>query len=211
MQRIRVKFSKDGPMRFTSHLDLAQTWERLLRRANVPVAYSQGFNPQPRLNLAAALPLGFTSQCELVDILLEVDPEEPVKLDQLQGKMSAAAPLGLTIRQITPVADLKEKALQAQLEAIEYRVRVEPTADLDQRIQELLAANTLERERRGKIYDLRPLLKDLYLGESPGEVWMLLATQPGGRTGRPDEVLSALNLDPLAAQVHRTRLILRPQ
>ena len=60
-------------MRFTGHLDLHRAWERTFRRAGLPLAYSQGFNPHPRLNLASALPLGFTSEGEVIDVWLEQD------------------------------------------------------------------------------------------------------------------------------------------
>lgn len=69
--RLRLTFAKTDAMRFTGNLDLHRTWERTIRRAGLPLAYSQGFHPQPRLNLASALPLGFTSQFEMVDVWLE--------------------------------------------------------------------------------------------------------------------------------------------
>ena len=65
--RLRIVFAKTEAMRYTSHLDLHRTWERTIRRANLPLAYSQGYNPHPRINLASALPLGFTSDCEVVE------------------------------------------------------------------------------------------------------------------------------------------------
>ncbi len=61
MQRLRLTFAKTAAMRYTGHLDLHTTWERTLRRARLPLAYSQGFHPQPKIQLASALPLGFTS------------------------------------------------------------------------------------------------------------------------------------------------------
>jgi len=192
-------------MRFTAHLDLAQAWERLLRRARLPVAYTQGYNPQPRFNLAAALPLGFTSQCEMADIWFDGE----TILGRLVELLNAAAPPGITVHDAWEV-DLKEKALQAQLLAIEYRVLTTHPADLTGRIEALLAAASLIRDRRGKEYDLRPLVEDVWLDQESGEMWMRLSARPGG-TGRPDEVLEALGLDPLAAQVHRTRLIFTPQ
>ena len=77
-QRLRLTFAKTEAMRFTGHLDLHHTWERTFRRAGLPLAYSQGFNPHPRLNLASALPLGFTSECEVIDVWLEqeMEPEQ---------------------------------------------------------------------------------------------------------------------------------------
>jgi radical SAM-linked protein len=69
--RIQITFSKTGAMRFTGHLDLHRAWERTFRRAALPLAYSQGYNPRPKMNLASALPLGFTSECEVIDVRLE--------------------------------------------------------------------------------------------------------------------------------------------
>lgn len=199
MQRIRVQFGKGGPMRFTGHLDLARAWERLLRRAGLPVAYSKGYNPRPRLNLAAALPLGITSECEVMDLWLE----EAVPLDELPARLSAAAPPGLTIHSVEAVP-LKSAALQAQLTAVEYRAAVDPDPELARRVDALLAAASLPRERRGKPYDLRPMVESVWT--EGGALWMRLAARPS-KTGRPDEVLRALGLDPLGVQIHRTRLI----
>ena len=71
MERIRICYAKTEPLRYTSNLDVHKVWERLLLRARLPLAYSQGFHHQPRINQAAPLPLGFTSRVEMVDIWLE--------------------------------------------------------------------------------------------------------------------------------------------
>ena len=65
VMRIRITFVKQGALRYTGHLDLHKLWERAARRAELPLAYSQGFHPQPKMNMAAALPLGFSSRCEV--------------------------------------------------------------------------------------------------------------------------------------------------
>ncbi len=202
MHRVRIQFGKTGPLRFTGHLDLAQAWERLLRRARVPVVYSKGFNPQPRLNLAAALPLGFTSECELVDVWLEAH----IPAAELLQRLTAAAPPGLTIHKVEEAA-IKAPSLQSQLKAAEYNIVLEPLPDLKGRVDALLAAVTLPRERRGKSYDLRPLVLAIWL-DAEG-IGMQLAAMPGS-TGRPDEVLLALGLDAPVARIHRTRLIFKP-
>ncbi|MCJ7807809.1 MAG: TIGR03936 family radical SAM-associated protein, partial [Dehalococcoidia bacterium] len=69
MQRIRVTFSRGEEVKYLSHLDLMRLWERALRRADIPLAYSQGFSPHPRISIAAPLPIGVTSSSELMDIL----------------------------------------------------------------------------------------------------------------------------------------------
>jgi radical SAM-linked protein len=201
MQRIRIRFGKDGPARFTSHLDLAQAWARWLRRAQIPIAYSKAFNPQPRINLAAALPLGFTSEAELLDAWLE----EPMAPAEIAEQLAPAAPPGLTAYEVWEV-DLKEKSLQARLTAVEYKVTGSFAPGLDQRIEMLLASETLPRDRRGKDYDLRPLIEHIWLENDDSAIGMRLVARPGAM-GRPDEVLLALRLDPLQALIHRTQLI----
>lgn len=204
MQRIRIRFGKEGPARFTSHLDLAEAWARWLRRAGVPVAHSHGCNPQPRINLAAALPLGFTSEAELMDIWL-ADPIDPVEIAQ---QLVPTAPPGFTVYDVWE-ADLKEESLQAALTAVEYRVTGPFPVDLAQRVEAILASDHLPRERREKTYDLRPSIEHLGLEPEDHTLGMRLVTRPGA-AGRPDEVLLALGLDPHEALIHRTRLIFEP-
>lgn len=185
-------------MRFTGHLDLMRAWARLLRRADLPVAYTQGYNPQARLNLAAALPLGFTSECEVIDIWLK----ESLLPEEFLVRAAAAVPPGLTVHAAREVG-LKAKSLQSQLLATAYRVTLTPSPDVACRVEALLAVSSLPRERRGKEYDLRPLIEDVWLEEEG--IGMRLVARPGA-TGRPDEVLLALGLDALSYRIHRTHL-----
>jgi len=69
--RLRITFSKEGWLIYSSHLDLMRVWERALRRAGAPLAYSGGFNPRPKLQIARALPLGHVGEGELIDVWLE--------------------------------------------------------------------------------------------------------------------------------------------
>ncbi|MCP4424619.1 MAG: DUF2344 domain-containing protein [Chloroflexi bacterium] len=214
VQRLRLTFSKTGPTRFIGHLDLARTLERSFNRAKIPIAYTQGFNPRPRMQFAAALPLGYTSECELVDIWLK-EALEPEKANQ--QSMSKIAP-GLTVHRVEDV-DLKEPALQMQTAVSTYNAALldeTDTAILQQRIADLLAANShirvRARKKKNKEYDLRPLIYDLSLTEAEGQavVHMKLALEQD-KNGRPDEVLLALELDPLATRIHRTAIILATQ
>ena len=78
MQRIRLRYAKRGPLRFTSHRDFARAFERAVRRAGVPIAYSQGFTPHPKISYASAAPTGVASEAEYLEIGLQavVDPVE---------------------------------------------------------------------------------------------------------------------------------------
>jgi len=241
--RLRVTFSKGGPLVYTSHLDLARAWERALRRAGVGLVYSGGFNPRPKLQLAAALPLGHTAEAELLDVWLE----KPTRgrgaeergsrgvVEDFARALSPVLPDGLTISQVRQVM-LNEPALQTQVVAAEYCVTVEwypesvegwdePTEAVEARIERVLAATELPQERRGRRYDLRPLIERLWLERCPepcpeprrragegqvvgGEVvlGMQLAARAGA-TARPEAVLDVLGMGEAFARYHRRRLL----
>ncbi len=212
--RIRLTFAKTEAMRFTGHLDLHRSLERVLRRAGLPIAYSEGFNPRPRLNLASALPLGFTSAGELADFLMT--EEQP--LPDIEAALREALPPGIEILNLESVPPRLPK-LQTQMQSAEFHAALLlPQTGLDERIANLLAADTLPRERRRKrkvkVYDLRPLILDVQRREDDElgrpRLYMHLRAQEGA-TGRPDEVLDALEISAHDARITRTRLILAPQ
>ncbi len=109
--RIRITFAKQGALRYTGHLDLHKLWERTARRAELPLAYSQGFHPQPKMTIAAALPLGFSSRCEVMDMRLQND----IPLEGLSEKLQNTLPTGIRVIGVECVDD-REPALQTQVE-----------------------------------------------------------------------------------------------
>lgn len=206
--RVRVQYAKGASLRFTGHLDLQRIWERLLRRTKLPVRYSQGFHPRARLNLASALPLGFISEAELLDFWMD----EPLPIEEINSRLMAATPPGLTIHSVKMVS-MQEDALQSQMTSSEFEITFfnnQDTAALQEKVGELLAQPEIIRTRREKTYDLRPLilnLKVLTLAEEETGVWMRLNADPGA-TGRPDEVMSALGYTNTDYLVRRIALIL---
>ena len=202
--RVRVTFAKQGALRYTGHLDLHKIMERSLRRAELPLAYSQGYHPQPKINLAAALPLGFASRAEVMDIWLNEDVENVV------APLQANVPPGLTILDAAQV-DEREPSLQTQVIAAEYQVEIkeeEHASHLDERVATVLAADSLPRERRGKQYDLRPLIEALTPTPLPlGEGLFMRVTAREGATWLPEEVLYVIGIPLEATRIERTRLI----
>ena len=93
VQRIRIRYAKRGPLRFTSHRDFARAFERAIRRASVPIAYSQGFTPHPKISYASAAPTGVASEAEYLEIGLQA----PVDPDELRRALDASLPPGLDI------------------------------------------------------------------------------------------------------------------
>ena len=208
MQRLRITFAKTAAMQYTGHLDLHKTWERTLRRARLPLAYSEGFNPHPKIQLAAALPLGFTSSCEMVDLWLET----PQPLGPARAALERAVPPGIVIAEVAEVP-ATSPSIQTQVTATEYRVVWLASVDMEDlkaRVAALLAADTLPRVRREKGYDLRPLIEALTLedaaADAPNLVMRLAARE--GATGRPEEVVDALGWPPASAAYHRQRIFL---
>jgi radical SAM-linked protein len=209
VQRLRLTFAKTAAMKFSGHLDLHKTWERTLRRARLPLAYSEGFHPQPKMQLAAALPLGFTSECEAMDVWLET----PQDLGEARAALERAAPPGIRLIEIREAPE-KSPALQTQVASAEYRVVATSAlspAEMDARIADLLAAPEIKRTRRGKEYDLRPLVEALARVESDqlGHTLAMRLAAREGATGRPEEVVAALGADPAQAAFHRTKLIFK--
>ena len=200
--RIQITFSKQGALRYTGHLDLHKLWERAARRAELPLAYSQGFHPQPKVNIAAALPLGFSSRCEVLDMRLERD----IPLDGLQDKLQQTLPTGIRVFAIESV-DERAPALQTQVTSAEYEVTLTEAvagSDLKRKVDSVMEAESIIRERRGKIYDLRPLIEELKVSPD-GKIFMRLTAKEGA-TGRPEEVLDVLGIAFDETRIERTRL-----
>jgi len=210
--RLRITFSKSSALRYTGHLDLQKIWERTARRAGLLLAYSKGFHPLPKIQLAAALPLGFSSRAELVDIWLESAGFDPQMAILLQN---AASP-GLGILKIEEV-DIHAPPLQTQVVSSEYEVTLlEPGtgSGLTRSLSAVMEAASLPRQRRGKDYNLRPLIEELAIKPDPSggydekiKVFMRLASRAGA-TGRPEEVLEVLGISPEGTRIERVHLIL---
>ncbi len=211
-QRLRVAFSKGEEIKYVSHLDLVRAWERTLRRADLDLVYSRGFNPRPRLVFASALPVGFTGRAEMVDILLE----RPVDPQVFASRVVQQLPAGLELVSAEEI-DTALPALPNQVVAAEYEVSVESQDSLDgvqARLDGLLAAESIPRRRErpdgDRVYDLRPLVNKLWItGRQAHTYVIVMQLQAGGQgTGRPDEVMAALDMRQTVRGIERVRLLL---
>lgn len=213
VQRLRLTFSKNGPARYIGHLDLARTLERSLNRARIPIAYTQGFNRRPRLSFAAALPLGYTSEYELADIWLHEEMEAQAALEQMMERMAPG--IEITAVEQASITDPSMQSLTTSARYVITPFTGQVMADVAQRVEQILKEPSLIRERKsgkgaGKRYDLRPLIVDLAAdyGRQGDVILTMTLLLMSGKTGRADEVLAALDLDPLAAHIHRTLITL---
>ncbi len=204
--RAQITFSKMGALRYIGHLDLQTLWERAARRAGLPLAYSHGFHPQAKINFASALPLGFSSRAEVLDMRLQSD----VELGELPRRLEAALPPGIRILDVERV-DEAAPPLQTRVRSAEYEVSLLEQADvaaLESAMRRLMETTSIPRTRREKQYDLRPLIEELKLERQGGElkISMLLAAREAA-TGRPEEVLDELGISAGNARIERSRLI----
>jgi radical SAM-linked protein len=209
-QRLRVTFAKREEVKYISHLDLTRLWERALRRAEVPLLHSQGYNPRPKISFASPLAVGITGQREILDVMLE----RPLAPLDFASAVNRQLPVGVTLVEVQEVyATLP--ALQTQVQGAEYLATVavsEDTRQLEERITSLLGSDQLPRQRRGREYDLRPLLEKVWLETQEVDHYVLGMRLRAGEqgTGRPDEVLDELGLADQVKSITRTRLYFSP-
>lgn len=203
--KVRIRFRKAGDLRLIGHHDLLRSFERMLRRAGLPIHFTEGFNPKPRLVFPLTLPLGVVGCQEVVD--LELDAELP--LEDLRQRLVEQAPAGLEILTL----QRRERRRTGQVCQVTYRLPLPPQRgrELPERIAALLAlpACWVERSRpQARRIDVRPYILALRLAD--GAIEMDLRVTPTG-TARSQEILGLLGLEDLLASgsiLERSRLLL---
>lgn len=193
-EKVRIRFRKEGPLRFVGHQDLLRCWSRLTRRADLPVRMGEGFRPRPRLSSPLSLPLGMDGWEEI----LELELVESLSALEVRSRLEDQCVDGLTIVSVS-VHSTKERT---RVVAIEYVCPLPETVRLEEvlrRRDELLAADRLVVERRSpgkptRTKDIRPLV--LTVDVEPSEVRLRLQVTAEGAP-RPWEVLEALGLESL--------------
>ena len=214
--RLRVRFAKTGEMALLSHLDLVRMLERALRRSQLPVSFTGGFHPLPRLQLALALPLGAEADSDWLDLSFT----EVVQPEQLMDRLAPLLPQGFALLEAHGVP-VKSPALSQMLQSAHWRLCLQPSgADplpAERRCQEalgeLLGAEALpleelDRQGRRRRRDLRPLLLDLHWHQwSPQRLELGLETlvQANGRSLKPDQLRQLLS-QRLGCELQQTQL-----
>lgn len=196
--RVRLRFTKLGKVRFTSHRDVARMWERALRRTRVPVAWSQGFSPRPRLHFGLALSTGHESRAEYLDLDLVPTGPMPVDIEGLPDLLTPALPIGIDVTAVAPV-EAGTDSLQSAVTSSSWRAAVQdPDGYLRPAVERLLAADeiVITRQRKGQDVtdDIRPYVLDLVVGgvtDDGTELACELGTQPRGL--RPAELIAVLD------------------
>lgn len=208
VQRLRVTFARGDDMKYITHLDLMRYWERALRRAELPVAYSEGFSPHAQLSLAAPLAVGTTGEAELMDVFMAEAIAPRTLIEKLTPQLSP----GLSIRNVQE-AGLTLPALQADVRFAEYEVDVPVAEDIAGAVARFLAAETVpwehKREDEVRSYDIRALVEHIELihRDDAGATLRMRLKNDNKGSGRPEQIVAALGL--LApTRIHRTQLVL---
>jgi radical SAM-linked protein len=204
---VRIRFCKRGPVRFIGHRDVARNFERAFRIEELPLAFTLGFSPRPKVGFGLALSVGHESDAEYLDVELTHDPraDGPAGLDRFPEALSLALPEGIDVTGVAPIAD-RAPSLQEAVTAVEYRIEVShvipgttaPAEAVATSVASVLDAPSLEigRTRKGREVDedVRPAIRRMELLEvdaTAASFQLELATQP--RNARPGDVVAALN------------------
>jgi radical SAM-linked protein len=195
---VRLRYTKRGKIRWISHRDVARALERAFRITQLPLAFTEGFSPRPKVSFGLALSTGHESEAEYLDL----EFLHPVDLRELPALLTTALPEGMEIVDAVPLSE-RAPALQEAVTAVEWQVGVahndgSPVASEDVRmcVEAALAVEALpaERRRKGRIVteDVRPVIRRIDVPDANGdtEIVMELSTQP--RSAKPGEILAAI-------------------
>lgn len=195
VQRLRVRYAKRGRLRFTSHRDFGRAFERAIRRAGLPVAFSSGFSPHPRISYANASPTGAATEAEYLEIALR----EVVRPAEAQRMLSAQLPEGLDVLEVVVAGP---GALADRLQASHWRIRLPGVTEADAAaaVTAFLERSEIEIQRMTKkglrTFDCRGAVLRLSVSSEPESAdscaILEVVLRHGTPAVRPDDVLAGL-------------------
>jgi len=207
MPKLRLLFTKDGPARYISHLDLMQVFRRAFARADIPLTFTQGFNPHPYLSAALPLPTSFASRCELLDFETELgvpsaavesealpEAREPQDWTKLPARLNAALPTGIT------VLEVYEEARPVKfIDGVLYEIRVackKESAPCADEVRALFGGEPLMTEKRTKrgvsTVNLLDYIRSLTVEAMPGGLLLTASLPAGDQSLNPEYLVHAL-------------------
>lgn len=198
VQRVRIEYSKKGPIRYIGHLDLMHTFFRALKRANLPVSYTQGFNPRIKCSFSPALPLGFASEAEYIELYLD----KKIDISSSIGNLQKELPQGLTVRDMEKLP-LFGKSNNVKIKTVTYRINLQQffgkstvpgqasKEDIEGKIRNFLDKEEIllinKKERR---VNVRPLILSIEM-EKDWNIRLLLKVR-GGFNFNPRIIIKTL-------------------
>jgi radical SAM-linked protein len=202
VQKLRIRYAKRGRLRFTSHRDVARAFERAVRRAGLPIAFSAGFSPHPKLSYAGAAPTGAASEAEYLEIGLATASDPAA----VQAALDAALPPGIDILDVVDSVDSATKTLAERIEASQWRIELpgvtpeQAQAALDRVLAEATALVERPTKDGTRTVDVRAAVRRAEVAptstndEVEGGVCAIMdvVVQHVTPAVRPDDILTAL-------------------
>lgn len=210
---IRMQFRKTREGRFMSHLDLMHTWERVIRRSQLPLAFSQGFNPHPKINFASALAVGTTSDSEYMDMELTAD----LPLEQVKQELDRAMPPAFEVTAMKVVTG-KVPSLMSIIERGRYQLRLEFVEEVTQqqledaiekfwKREEIIIYRYKKNSKDKKAVNIRPGVYEMKLTADGRYAVLDILVQSGNEGNiRPEEVAYGLMSAGMPAVQHVVRI-----
>lgn len=163
MAKFRLQFTKYGDMKYVSHLDLIRLFTRIFHRAGLPICYSEGFNPHPKMSVLLPLSVGFESACEYID----VEFKDGVGMLDCVKKLKGKLPLGMEIPQITQLNETSKKAKAIRYASYEITFASPPSEEEIETFMTLDKIEVVKKTKRSEgIADIKPDIMDLYALDS---------------------------------------------
>ena len=163
MAKYRIQFTKYGDMKYVSHLDLIRLFTRIFHRADLPLAYSEGFNPHPKMAVLLPLSVGFESACEYID----VEFKEGVSMLDCLKKLKGKLPIGMEIPQITELNETSKKAKEIRYASYEFSFPCMLTQEQIDKFLEKETIDVIKKTKRSEgLADIRPDIMDMCVLEN---------------------------------------------
>jgi len=198
VQRVRIEYGKKGPIRYIGHLDLMHTFFRALKRANLPVSYTQGFNPRIKCSFSPALPLGFASEAEYIELYLD----KKIDISSSIGNLQKELPEGLTVHDMEKLP-LFGKSNNVKIKTVTYRINLQQFSgksivsgraskeDIEGRIRNFLDKEEIFLiDKKGRRVNVRPLILSMEM-EKDWNIRLLLKVR-GGFNFNPRIIIKTL-------------------
>ncbi len=184
--RVRIKFTKEGDVKYISHLDLMRVLMRAMKKAKIPIAMTQGFSPHPKFSLSHALAVGISSQAEYADL----DLYRPIKLEELISNLNQVFPEGIKILQASFVA-IKTKSLTSLINRLHYKIELKE--EVGSKVEDFLAKEEIWIvNRREEKINIRKFIDQITLNK---QELLVLFKVDNGKTAKIHEFLNAISID----------------
>ncbi len=191
MAKFRIQFTKFGDMKYVSHLDLIRLFTRIFHRAELPVLYSEGFNPHPKMAVLLPLSVGTESSCEYID----VDFDDSVSMLDVAKKLKKALPIGMDVPQVTMLNETSKKAKHIRYAS--YKITVDAPLN-DQKLDAFLAQDTVDvlkkTKRSESMADIKPDILHIALetGDETNAVFTAIISAGSNANLKPDLLIEAM-------------------